>query len=263
MTETEHLHDLSGFFPTVPLGGGVELPVYFIVVSLAFCICLLWLVKRADARGMGRNSALDLSLVIMVAGFLGARGLHVVFEEPAYYLEIPSRVFEVWRGGFVWYGGALLATLAAFNFMYWKKYEMSRWCDLFAPVIALGYGLGRVACLFTGCCYGDVITLASGAKWRLPTQAFAVVWELLVVLVLIGIEKRPGRPHFSWFRTPGRLFLTWLLLHSIGRIIMESMRADPRGPEPWGLSLATWISLAIGIAAIGLFVRDYLRSRRS
>lgn len=227
--------------------------LYFFVISFTFCTSLLWLVRRTEARGLGRNQALDLSLAIMIAGFIGARLMHVFFEEPAYYAEDPWRVLEVWRGGFVWYGGAIAGGGAGVILARFRKLELPVWLDLFAPILAFGYAAGRIACWLVGCCYGSFCHLIEGMTFRYPTQAFAVFWETGVLALLLHIEKQRREARASgWLQKPGRLFSIWLVLHSCGRIIMEWFRADPRGPEPLGLSLATWISLALVLSVVAI-----------
>jgi phosphatidylglycerol:prolipoprotein diacylglycerol transferase len=163
-------------------------------------------------------------------------------------------VFEVWNGGFVWYGGAIAGAGAGILWVWRKKHGIPIWLDMAAPVAALGYAIGRLACLFTGCCFGDVCTLASGLKFRYPTQAFAVVWETAVVLALLALERRSRLGTGAvWLRTHGRLFALWIALHAVGRLLMELMRADPRGPTPLGLSLSTWISFALVFGAAVAF----------
>lgn len=236
------VHDLSGHFPILSFGEDLEIQTYFIVISLVLCLCVLWTVRRTSRLGLGRNAALDIFLVVMIFGFLGARLFHVIFEEPKYYLESPFRIFEIWRGGFVWYGGVILGAFAGVATVRYKKLPLRTWLDFFAPIAALGYGLGRIACFLAGCCYGAVCVLSDGSKIRHPTQLYAVAWELAVVVALLRLENRSLRP--------GSVFAAWVVLHSIGRVIMEHFRADPRGPEPLGLSLATWISgILIAIVA--------------
>jgi phosphatidylglycerol:prolipoprotein diacylglycerol transferase len=246
-----HVTQFAGFFPYLDLPGGVRLPTYFLTVSLAFCLCLFWLVRRTDRRALSRNNGLDLSLVLMVFGMIGARLFHVIFEEPAYYWESPSRIFEIWYGGFVWYGGALLGTLGFWLFLRRRHLPAGVWLDIFAPLCALGYGAGRLACVFAGCCYGRVCELPSGALVRYPTQIFAVAWELSVLLGLLWIESR-RRSMGPWLKRDGQLFVLWVIGHCLGRMIMEAFRGDPRGPTLLGLSISTWLSLLVGLIAISV-----------
>ena len=157
-------------------------------------------------------------------------------------------------GGFVWYGGAIVGGIVSMLFVRFKKWPLGPWLDLFAPIIALGYAIGRFACFLTGCCYGAVCVLADGTGFRHPTQLYATAWEAVALAILLWLEKQKLR---NW--PSGRIFSTWLIMHSIGRIVMESFRDDPRGPTPLGLSLATWISLGLITATLALTWRKAWR----
>ena len=255
-------HNFSGFLPEVHIFGEITFPTYFLVVSISFCFCLFWLVRRTDQRALSRNAGLDLALVLMVFGFLGARLFHIFFEEPAYYWQSWGRIFEIWRGGFVWYGGALLGTFGFWLYMKRRHLPKGIWLDIFAPICALGYGLGRVACLLTGCCFGGVCELPSGYSFLYPTQAFAVIWEFAVLALILFLEKR-RRSSGTLLKKDGAMFAIWVGLHSVGRIIMEAFRADPRGPAILNLSVSTWISLALIAAALWLGYFRHLRQRKS
>ena len=104
-------------FPHIHITDTLSLPTYLLLCSLAYCACLIWLVPRAKKLNVNRNHALDISLVIMVAGFIGARALHIFYEEPAYYLNDPMQVFQFWRGGFVFYGGLIGALAGCYAYV--------------------------------------------------------------------------------------------------------------------------------------------------
>lgn len=242
--------------------------IYFAIISASLCLSVLWLTRRADAVGFKRQRAIDLALSVMIAGFIGSRLFHVIFEEPNYYAESPWRVFEIWRGGFVWYGGALIGALAGVLYLRRHLEPLGRWLDLVAPICALGYGLGRLACWITGCCFGSVCELnlpGQISPWRFqhPTQLYAVFWEALVLALLLFIEKKRHKPELRILRPSGRLFSAWVIFHSIGRIIMEYFRADPRGPTPLELSLGTWISTAALLAAFSFEMRRSIKSNKN
>ncbi|MGZ3723161.1 MAG: prolipoprotein diacylglyceryl transferase, partial [Bdellovibrionales bacterium] len=97
-------------------------------------------------------------------------------------------------------------------------------------------------------CYGrrcelPWATILNG-EHRHPTQLYASFWEFLVLGILIKFQSR--------LKTPGRLSGLWLILHSCGRIVMESFRDDPRGDMIASLSLATWLSVGMIVIGIGL-----------
>lgn len=248
---------MSGSLPVINLGSELQIPTYFLVISLAFCLTILWMVRRAQKLQISVTTALDLALVVMVSGFLGSRIFHILFEAPGYYAEDPLRALEFWMGGYVWYGGVIAGTVAGVGFLKWKKQPLLKWLDFAAPLCAFGYALGRASCLLTGCCYGGICTLPSGFSFRYPTQAFAVIWESALVFGLLALERSRERETApGWLQATGQVFFIWAGLHALGRIIMEAFRADNRGPKPLGLSIAIWISFAILAISISVLKKN-------
>lgn len=249
--------DIDGLLPYIKIGSAVVIPTYFLVISIGFCISILFLIQRARKLGLDRTLALDSSIVVMVSGFVGARIFHVLYEAPLYYAEDMFRVFEIWRGGFVWYGGAIGGFLGFYFFSRIKKMSLGLWLDGYAPVCALGYMIGRISCFLTGCCFGGVCYLTPTIAFQHPTQLYAVIWEGLLLTALLVLEKKmwhrrssleSGDSCLLW--RPGALFAVWILGHGAGRLMMEYFRADERGPELFGLSISSWISLFTSLAAL-------------
>lgn len=231
-------------YPSINLSESVSIPTYYLVISLAVCVSLVWITRRAKKNDFDQRHVLDLSLIIMAAGFLGGRLFHIIYEEPSYYLENPAQMFAFWNGGFVFYGGVLLAAPSALFYLYkLDRKNIPLYLDLFAPVLATTYALGRGACLLAGCCYGKYCELPWAVSGRHPTQAYAALWEIGVIFILLGLEKQNKRPGF--------IFYLWMILHGLGRLIMEAFRDDFRGAS-WGLSISSWISLVI--IAVGAFL---------
>lgn len=234
-------------YPIIPLSENMNIPTYYLIISATICIALVWMNARSEHFDLNQRHTLDLSLILMIAGFIGGRLFHVIYEEPTYYAENPFQIFAFWNGGFVYYGGALLAAACALAYAYKKdRGSIPNYLDLFAPVIALTYALGRTACLLAGCCYGRFCDLPWAISGRHPTQAYAALWEIGVVFLLLGLEKRP--------HTPGLIFYIWMVLHGVGRLLMELFRDDFRGPQ-WGISISSWISLALIAGGACLILR--------
>ncbi len=232
------------------------LPTYLVTISLTYCLCIGFAYIRAVKLDRPVTMALDICLAIMVGGFFGARLLHVFYEDPSYYFSNPLEIFKVWRGGFVFYGGLFGAWLASWILIRKRGELFGPWADFFAPVLSVGYALGRIACFLNGCCYGKFCEYPWAVDFhrpgmpigpRHPTQLYASGFEFLVFALLLFLEpkyRRLSAQGSKWAR-PAHFFTLWLALHSIGRLIMEHFRDDDRGPLIAGLSLATWISLLL------------------
>lgn len=257
----------SGFLPWIEFGD-FRIQSYFVVISFVLCLCAVWIPKRAERRMLPARRALDIFIVAIVGGFLGSRILHIAWEEPTYYLQDPMRAFDFMSGGFVWYGGFFGAAVAIIVFLKQRRdASLFQWLDFFSPVAAFGYAGGRVACVLTGCCFGRVCEwpFPSGPHahdlilFRFPTQGFAVVWELAAGALLLWLEKNQTRLANQWGKRrfpAGGLFSLWVVLHGAGRIIMESLRADPRGPSLGPLTISMAISLAMIIFGTANLVRQ-------
>jgi prolipoprotein diacylglyceryltransferase len=66
----------------------------------------------------------------------------------------------LWDGGLVLYGALVGGALGYFGFWWFalRPKGISNWkmVDVVAPCLALGIAFGRIGCLCTGCCYGNV-----------------------------------------------------------------------------------------------------------
>ncbi len=178
---------------------------------------------------------------------IGARLLHVFYEEYSYYAESPVRVFQVWTGGFTYFGG-LIFSLLFFVFYFRKPRAKSLWqtADFFAPVFALGTGVGRIACFLQGCCFGNELDLFWSVRGLHPTQLYIFTWEMILFFSLLKLEKKNLKS--------GYLFLLWLSLSALGRFFVEFYRADFRGQMVSGLSISQAISVWIIVLCFTTFL---------
>jgi phosphatidylglycerol:prolipoprotein diacylglycerol transferase len=168
----------------------------------------------------------------------------------------------------VFYGGLIAAVVVALWYLWRHKMPVWQVTDVFAPGIALGHVVGRLGCLFAGCCFGKptsvpwAITFHSEYAARNvgtplnvplhPTQLYEAGAELLILGLLLAFERR-GRPF------PGRTFWAYMLLYGISRFIIEFYRGDSRGMVGM-FSTSQFVSILIVPLSIVMLV---LLSRRS
>ena len=238
---------------------GLSVPSYFLVLSIVFSFIVLALVKRAKSLQIHPSKALDLYLYVLFGSFFGARAFYILYQDLSYFIKYPSEVFAFWKGGFVFYGGFIGGTIAILLFSKLRKEGLVLWLNFSAPLLALGYGLGRFACLLNGCCYGietDVWwAVYMHDMFRHPTQVYVSVWELLLFAFLILLEKKQG------FNTWPYVFSLWLIGHGLGRVVMESFRGDDRGELLFGTSVSTVISLCLILCGALSLLYSRLRTK--
>lgn len=241
-------------YPNIHLFSGADVSTYFLTISLGVTASVLWFIRLAETRHLARVVAIDISLAVLIGGFIGARLLHVLWEEPVLYRENPLQILEIWNGGFVFYGGLIGAFAATAWLCRLKGEPFWFWADVATLPISLSYMIGRVGCLLNGCCYGKLAevpwTIEVNGAHRHPTQLYASGWELLVFITLWWAQPR--------LKVSGYLFNLWLALHAIGRIVMEAFRDDPRGDLLLGVSISTAVSVALIFWALGNIIASRL-----
>ena len=242
--------------------GPVTVYTYGVLLAAAYLAGLQMATARARSRGLEASRVMDLGIIIIIAAIVGAK-LLLVAVDFNYYRGHPAEIFSLARSGGVFYGGLIAAVLAAF--WYLRRHKMPVWvtCDVFAPGIALGHAIGRVGCLFAGCCFGRPTTLPWGIVFSdpfaasyvgtplgvhlHPTQLYEAGAELVILALLLAVERR-GRPF------AGRTFWFYTLLYGVSRFVIEYFRGDERGML-LGLSTSQFISVVLVPLSVYMLLR--------
>src|SRR3982751_5934033 len=241
--------------------GPVTVYTYGVLLAAAYLSGLKLAMARARARGLDANRVLDLGIYIIISALIGAKLLLLITDFRT-FTSNPRELLTLARSGGVFYGGLILAVTVAL--IYIRKVGLPFWTttDVFAPGIALGHVVGRFGCLFAGCCYGKPTTLPWGITFTdpfaaanvgtplgvplHPTQIYEAGAEFLILMILLGTERR-GRPF------PGRTFWLYLLLYGISRFIIEFFRGDERGAVGM-FSTSQFISILLAPLALAMLV---------
>ena len=217
--------------------GGFPVYTYGVLLAAAYLLGLQFALMRARARALDPTRVMDLGIWVIVAALVGAKLLLVIVEYRTFSAN-PAELMTLLRSGGVFYGGLIAAVIVAL--WYLRRHKMPMWTvtDVFAPGIALGHVVGRLGCLFAGCCFGRETTVpwaitftnpyaASNVGTPLnrplhPTQLYEAGAELLILAFLLIFERR-GRAF------PGRTFWSYMLLYGVSRFVIEFYRGDLRG----------------------------------
>jgi phosphatidylglycerol---prolipoprotein diacylglyceryl transferase len=249
--------------------GSITIPSYYTLISLGMFIGIYMFYRYAKKSALPPVYAIDVSLIVIISAYLGARLFHVIFEMPSYYFDNPLEIFALWKGGFVIYGGILFPIIFVYLYCKRKKTDFFLIADLLAPSVALGTAIGRIGCLMQGCCFGSPtsmpwgIIFPSGANGGLtpsgislhPTQIYMSLMNLLIFIIL---HFRLKQKRFN-----GEIIYWYFLMYSTSRSIIEIFRSDFRGDffAPY-LSTSQFISLFILIASAFMLIKNYHKKDR-
>ena len=202
---------------------------YGLMVGVGIVAALLLSWRRAGRRGIPENDVTNLALLILVAGFLGAK---VFFLITCFDQVRADPLAALGSEGFVVYGALIFGLAALWLFCRKRRERLTLWTDLVVPGLALAQGFGRIGCFLAGCCYGAPTDSCLGVVFpagslapagiRLwPTQLFSSAGDFLLAGALLLFERRKPRD--------GTLTGLYLLLYGAGRFAVEFFRSDPRG----------------------------------
>lgn len=261
------------FEGSLPLVGEIAIPAYFFWLAAAFIAASFVVVREARRSGQPIPYMLDLAVIVLIGSLVGARLGHVLFENPGAYLRDPLRLLQVWRGGFVYYGGLIFNVTAMAIYIRWRGLSFWRVADVYAPAVAMGLGIGRLGCLSAGCCFGRPVDWPFGVAlpWGVtlassqvpehlhgvllhPTQAYSC---MLGLALFVWVSRLRGRQQYD-----GQAFLQLIALYSVGRAVIEAFRLDIERGVYLGI-FSTSQLLGIPVLAAALIGMRILRRRSS
>ena len=241
--------------------GIIKLYTYGLFLALGF-MAAVWFSKRNAAfYNTSEQVISDLFFAILLSAIVGARFLYVLINFDSYRHNL-LEIFKIWNGGLVFFGGFIAAVCACLILLRIKKLPIAKTADIIAPGVALGHSIGRLGCLFAGCCYGRTCDLPFAIKFTNPaglaplnvylhpTQLYMVLSNFFLFLILMWLQKRK--------KFHGMVFLSYIMLYSAFRSGIEFFRGDFRGDFFFEfLSLSQGIGLVVSVFALGLLIKLY------
>ncbi|MBM4352580.1 MAG: prolipoprotein diacylglyceryl transferase [Deltaproteobacteria bacterium] len=239
-------------------------------------------IRLSPRAGVTREAMAETTFWALLAGFIGARLLHVAVEWRFYLdlcvapdLALPNGVscllgcvpgqecdghicrnvgdclnaFKFWQGGLTFLGGVVAGIPAALVAARRQKASPEAAFTLLMLALPLGHMFGRIGCWFEGCCHGRHSQLWLAVDGKVPTQLIEAGFNGLVFLVLLArfLElTRKGMP------APSRLLgvpALYMMLYGPFRFLIEPLRGDPqRGflfELPW-----PWLARTVGFSTL-------------
>jgi phosphatidylglycerol:prolipoprotein diacylglycerol transferase len=235
--------------------GQLTFYTYGLMLGLGFAAGVYVASRRAEKRGMDPDSLFWFFIAILVGGVAGGRITHVALNY-RYYTSVIA-VLDTREGGLAIHGVLIGGALAALIYSRVKKVHFLTLMDLVAPSVALGQGIGRIGCFFSGCCYGIVTSGTWGFATRYapglrhPYQLYESALDLALFVGLLYLSSR--------ISVPGGLFTVYAGGYSLIRFFLEFFREND--DYFLGLSFGQWFSLLAFLVATATFIGLQRRSR--
>ena len=260
---------------------GFSIAYYGIVIVTGMMIAI-WIAQR-EAKRTGQNPEqyLDLAMIGIAAGILGARIYYVVFAWD-YYKDDLLSIFNIRQGGLAIYGGIIGACIAVVIYSRKKKQSFGLLMDTASMSIVFGQIMGRWGNFFNREAFGDYTN--NLFAMQLPVSAVRAneitqkMWDHVVTVN--GVEYIQVHPTFLyeslwnvgvllflfWFRKRkkfnGEVFLMYLIGYGLGRIWIEGLRTDQLLLPVVGLPVSQLLSgcLVAGCTILVVWKRKKLSS---
>ncbi|MFA9444832.1 prolipoprotein diacylglyceryl transferase [Egicoccus sp. AB-alg6-2] len=253
------MHAVLGTIPPPPFNGfelgPLDVRLYGILIAFGAYLALRLMVRRYEQFGGDPSRAETAALVMLGAGFLGAR-LAYVLPRLDHFLRQPQDILAIWQGGLALFGGLTIGSIVAFLYARNKRMDVPALADAAAPAVPLAQAIGRWGNYFNQELYGR----PTDVPWALeveaahrrpgyesfstfhPTFLYESLWNLVLFAVLLRID-RTGRLR------RGSLAFLYFIGYGIGRAWIEALRVDT-AERYLGLSRNNWVALAVVVLAV-------------
>ena len=218
------------------------------MLVVAFYSCYFLLERDLKRTGYDEGLASDIVFWAALGGVVGAKTYYLIENFDRVLVDPKGMIFS--GSGLVFLGGLLGGLLGVTMILKNNKLPWLVFSDLVAPLLILGYGIGRIGCFLVGDDYGLPTNLPWGISFDkgLPptnTQTFELYypWVDISGINSFIINVHPTQIYESVFSflifiylwkkrktilNHGDLFFKYLFLAGFERFIIEFIRTNPK-----------------------------------
>ena len=232
---------------------GLDIMWYGVLMASAMILCVLLALKEGKRVNISEDDILNLAIVSIPCGLIGARLYYVIFNW-SWYSKHLSEILNFRGGGMAIHGGLLGGVLAGYIYTKVKKLNFFKMADCVVLGIPLAQAIGRWGNYLNKEAHGGPTDLpwgimVDGIKVH-PTFLYESIWDLGVFIFLMLFRKKQ--------KYEGQILVYYITLYSIGRFFIEGLRTDSLMLGP--LRMAQVISL--GFILIGVIL-NYVLSKKN
>lgn len=218
--------------------GPLKVGSYGVMVAIAFLTCAYLLRRELKRKSFDPEWANTLVVVAVISGIVGARLYFILEYFDEFLLDPWGMIFS--GSGLTWYGGFIAAFVAVLIVLKRLPAPTLVLADLIAPLLLLGYGIGRIGCFLSGDGdYGppsDLPWAMAFPNGLVPTDVPVhptPVYETLLSVFLFAIMWKYRKRAYP----AGTMLGVMFIFYGIERFVTEFWRLTPK--VLWG-----WMSMA-------------------
>ena len=248
--------------PTYVTIFGLNIYLYGLFIAAGFIIAGIYLYKRHEALALTKDNVLDLILLAVPCGIVGARLYYAIFNFSDYFG--PGKwlnIFMVRQGGLAVYGGVIGGGLAFYMYSRRKKMPVGKLLDAAGFGLLIGQAIGRWGNFFNREAFGTVTDLPwkmglrvqSSLTYVHPTFLYESLWNIAGLIILHVISKK------NKIKYHGQVFLYYVTWYGFGRYMIEGIRTDSLFVSGTDIRISQLLAAASFSTAVALLLRNRLR----
>ena len=255
--------------------GSFFIAFYGVIIAIGMLVGVSFILKEAKRVGFDEDGFLDICIITIVIGVIGARLYYVIFAWD-YYKSNPLSAFNIRQGGLAIYGGVLAGILSVYVLCRIKKLKFLSVADVAIFGVIIGQICGRWGNFFNREAFGSYtdgpfamliplnairslddttaemmehITQINGVDFISvhPTFLYESLWNLGLLIFLLWLRKKK--------QFDGQIFILYLIVYGAGRFWIEGLRTDQL--KFWGTKLPVSQLLAGLLVVLGTALYVY------
>ena len=256
---------------------GFNIYLYGIFITAGFAAAAIYLLKQRDIVGLTKDNILDLVIIAVPCGLLGARIYYMLFNFEHYFgAGNWGNIFRFREGGLAVYGGIILSGLAFIIYSRVKNIHMGKLLDAAGFGLFIGQAFGRWGNFFNREAFGietnvpwrmgltferntyissvDTTFRAGATHYFHPAFLYESIWNI-IGLVLMHVYANKHKPKY-----PGQYFLFYVAWYGFGRAMIEGIRIDSLFIYGTDIRASQALAAISCVVALGLLIRYHVRS---
>jgi phosphatidylglycerol:prolipoprotein diacylglycerol transferase len=208
----------------------------------------------------------DFILWVTIGIIVGGRTGYVLFYNPAFFIQHPAEIFQLWNGGMSFHGGFLGCVAAVMLFAHRNNISILSLGDITTAVAPIGLLLGRLANFINSELWGRpadasvpwaMVFPNGGPLPRHPSQLYEAGLEGILLFAVLAVMVRMGA-----LKRPGLILGSFITVYALARITSEFFREpDPQLGFLWGgLTMGMLLSVPMIIAGVILIMMAWRRN---